>query len=781
MELKWKKYFFAFFIGGMLLLACTQKTQAKNLIVVLDPGHDSVHAGARGNNLREEYLNLRIALACKQELELYEGVSVFMIREGEVCPYGGSAVGDSVKCNVKRVEFAKSVGADVYVSLHNNSSSSTSAHGVGVYYPTTNYNAYCGNQGSVLADSILAQLAPIGLYNRGKTVRYSEDNSRYPDGSLADYYAIIKRNKLNGIPAVIVEHAFVSNYNDATQFLGSEDKLQRLGALDAVGIANCYGLQKKIDFSHAVISAYESNGKKVFRMQAANIRGTSNLRFAVWSEAGGQDDLAWYFASQDAYGNWVADVAVANHRTAGKYIVHAYVNQDTFIGETSFQIGAPSAESSFISAKDDQKGVFELSILGAHSDVEIDKVDVAIWKKADMSDLRWLASKKTGEGNYSLTAGIEQLGYEYGDFYVRAYVRDVNGISSCVFNDMVQLVLSEPQLSVKETSVSTVYEVQAENVSYGAGLEVVELQVQQDSEEGTAAVYKALKEEDGRWKGYVVLPRSGEADSYLVQVYAVLKNSQKVFLGDLYLQVPNARQDISAVQEPDGSYLWKGTDVWVNGDTLPEKSLLKLNPYSDYAALSHLLEEDDKNLYGDFIAYDLAFEEEASSPASGDAVDAVTPNAVTVDVVTADAVTAESVQAQTATVTMVIPEHMRDKELVVLQIERRQAVQATPAAVSGEPLEMSFIMSENKETLSFTAVPEGTFVLAERQLRKKGDANENGKVELKDAQMALRYVLHLTQLSERAQKYCDVDGDEKITLHDVKIILRAALGIIIIS
>lgn len=785
----WKKYLFSMVAGCILFFVCTGKAQAQNLVVVLDPGHDNVHTGAHGNNLREEYLNLRIALACKMELETYEGVTVHMIRSSEVCPYGGSGIGNSVQCNIRRVEFAKNVGANVYVSLHNNSSVNASAHGVGVYYPTTNYNAYCGEQGSKLADAILGQLVLTGLHNRGKEVRYSGDGSLYPDGSLADYYAVIKRNKLNGIPAVIVEHAFVSNYQDANSFLGSEDKLWALGVLDATGIANCYGLTKGVDYSKAVISASEHDGKKVFRLKAANIKGGRNVRFAVWSDAGGQDDLKWYPASQDANGNWFADVTVANHKTAGNYTVDAYAEDSRFIGETFFQVGAPSAQSVSVTSRDSQKGTFNITVLGAKSDVEVSRVEMAVWKKPDMSDLKWISAQKVGEGNYVMTAGINNLDYEYGAFHVHTYVRDVNGIAACVGEDTVELSPSEPQLAVTGGAASAVYEVQAQNVPYGAGLQNVEVHVWAGSQSAAMTVYQAGKMEDESWKAYVIPAKSGEAEQYSAQVYGVLKNNKKVLLGVVTWQVPNGREEISALQQADGRYLWNGTNVRVGAEKLPQKSLLKVNPYCDYEAVRIGLEKDTDFLYKDFIAYNLTFEEatqDAVVPVPDNPAGAVTQDAVvpaTQDAVTpvtedaVSAVTQDAVQLQTAEITMVIPEFMREKDLAVFQIENTQATPAAADVLQALP----FVLAENGETLTFTAKPEGTFVLVWREAHKKGDADGDGKLQLKDAQIVLKCSLNLLPITDTVQKFCDMDADGKITLSDAKIILRAVLGLILIS
>ena len=54
----------------------------------------------------------------------------------------------------ERVQIAKGYGADVLVSLHNNSSTSSSAHGAEVWYPHENYNQAVGQQGEKLAQNI---------------------------------------------------------------------------------------------------------------------------------------------------------------------------------------------------------------------------------------------------------------------------------------------------------------------------------------------------------------------------------------------------------------------------------------------------------------------------------------------------------------------------------------------------------------------------------------------------------------------------------------------------
>ena len=220
----------------------------KKMVIVLDPGHDNVHAGARGNGCKEEELTLKIAQYCKTELQRYSGLTIYMTRTTNNCANGGYAVSAS-ECNARRVAYGASKKADVYVSFHLNSSTSTSPRGVGVYYPNSSYRPNIGEEGKGLASDIYKQLSALGLqtWAGGILIRNSEDNTLYPDGSLADYLAIIRRNKEAGIPAVLIEHAFLSNAADVNEFLNSNEKLKKLGIADAQGIAGFYGLVLKGD------------------------------------------------------------------------------------------------------------------------------------------------------------------------------------------------------------------------------------------------------------------------------------------------------------------------------------------------------------------------------------------------------------------------------------------------------------------------------------------------------------------------------------------------------
>ena len=216
----------------------------ENVVVALDPGHDSTHTGAGANGVREEVLTLKIAQYCKEELEKYANVSVYMTRTTAACPYpsnknSGGDISD-------RVYAAAKAGASIFVSFHLNSSTSTSAKGAEVIVPNDSWKPEVAQQGKELANDIMDELTAIGLQKRSI---YSKDTTladeKYPDGSKSDYFSVQIAAKENNIPGIIVEHAFVTNTGDVNTYLNNEAGLKKLGVADATGIAKYLGVSKE--------------------------------------------------------------------------------------------------------------------------------------------------------------------------------------------------------------------------------------------------------------------------------------------------------------------------------------------------------------------------------------------------------------------------------------------------------------------------------------------------------------------------------------------------------
>ena len=300
-----------------------------NIVVVLDPGHDASHGGTSGNGVSEAEVNFKIAQYCKEELEQYNGVTVYMTRDSMNCPYGGNSVKAAV-CNEQRVEYAKNVGANVYVSLHNNSvdpkkTEPSSAFGVEIYYPNQNYNPSLSQEGGALASQILSQLTALGLHDRGTKVRSCQDcvpEYQYADGSQADYYAVIRNCKKAGILAIIVEHAFITNQSDVNNFLSTDEKLKSLGVADAIGIAQYYGLKKEtpVDYSAVFDAAYYANRYPDLKAAFGNDESALLQHFIQYGMAEGRQGSSQFDVY--SYKNLYPDLRAAFGNNLKSYYMH---------------------------------------------------------------------------------------------------------------------------------------------------------------------------------------------------------------------------------------------------------------------------------------------------------------------------------------------------------------------------------------------------------------------------------------------------------------------------
>ena len=255
------------------------QTQSSNIVVALDPGHDSTHVGASANGVREEVLTLKIAQYCKAELEEYAGVSVYMTRTTADCPHPGGSSAHDID---QRVADAAAAGASVYVSFHLNSSLSSAAKGAEIIIPNTNWKPQVGNDGKKLATLIESELVGLGLEERKIYSKNTTVNERYEDGSLSDYFTVQISAKEHGIPGIIVEHAFVTNTSDVNNFLNNEAGLKKLGVADATGIAKYFGLSKGQWYVNSQGWWY-ANGSSYVRNQ--------------WAKIGGN----WYYFDSDGY------------------------------------------------------------------------------------------------------------------------------------------------------------------------------------------------------------------------------------------------------------------------------------------------------------------------------------------------------------------------------------------------------------------------------------------------------------------------------------------------
>lgn len=228
--------------AGILLpaagIASTESPPSQTIF--LDPGHGgndsgAVRVAANGRvELREKEVNLKIALKTAELLREH-GYEVVLSRdsderEGEDRDVNGDGRISSRDSLQAVVDAANAAGADLFISLHSNSSWDATASGVEVYYcadrPFSDDNRRLAD---LVQANLLQALADIGYNTVDRGVK--EDGVLYQWrgrhghlfvlGPVRTWGRRMVHPRATEMPGVLAEALFVSNRRDAA-ILGSE-------------------------------------------------------------------------------------------------------------------------------------------------------------------------------------------------------------------------------------------------------------------------------------------------------------------------------------------------------------------------------------------------------------------------------------------------------------------------------------------------------------------------------------------------------------------------------
>ena len=170
------------------------------MVVVIDPGHGGKDSGAVGlKKVFEKQLVLDISYRMKNLLESH-GFKVVMTRSGDQYP----SLDD-------RVDLARKVKADLFLSIHADGAASSAAHGVETFITTaagfdsSNHYGKGGDRSSVLNNRYDAANAMLGYAVQSNLLKMSGRSDR---GVRRARFAVIKKAPC---PAALVECGFLTN------------------------------------------------------------------------------------------------------------------------------------------------------------------------------------------------------------------------------------------------------------------------------------------------------------------------------------------------------------------------------------------------------------------------------------------------------------------------------------------------------------------------------------------------------------------------------------------
>lgn len=180
---------------GYIAMTIAKPDEIYDKIIILDAGHGGKDPGALQGTILEKDINFKIVCTYLKNFFENSDIKVYYTRET-----------DTYISLSERADLAAEVGADLFISLHMNTFTSSSAKGTQVYYSSANNKKLSsGFSSSVLAKKLVNKISTaIGTKNRG----CSDEN----------YYV----TKYNSVPAVLIELGFMTNKSDLAKLTSSD-------------------------------------------------------------------------------------------------------------------------------------------------------------------------------------------------------------------------------------------------------------------------------------------------------------------------------------------------------------------------------------------------------------------------------------------------------------------------------------------------------------------------------------------------------------------------------
>lgn len=181
-----------FFLVTLCLPKVTATVNNLNLlgkIIILDAGHGGKDEGASSGLIKESKFNLIITKKLEKEL-ISRGATVYLTRQ-EDNDLSTTTVNRKRNDLYNRAKYINEISPNMYISIHLNSSPSSTWRGLQVFYTENN------KENKVIAETITNHLKE----NISNVREIKKDNTYY-------MYKHIKS------PGVLVEAGFISNPND---------------------------------------------------------------------------------------------------------------------------------------------------------------------------------------------------------------------------------------------------------------------------------------------------------------------------------------------------------------------------------------------------------------------------------------------------------------------------------------------------------------------------------------------------------------------------------------
>lgn len=342
------------------------------------------------------------------------------------------------------------------------------------------------------------------------------------------YYADVKLKNHQYNEGTYSIHAYVTDENGIQSFVG--------------------GIEKSVSKTAGNYSAEEKDDSWKMTLSDASVPGgIKSIKYAVWSEKNGQDDIVWY-ESEKKGGSYTAEVKLKNHKSLGTYIVHVYAENKAgkmiILQANTFSVQSPKAGNVEITSKDINKGTFTVKVSGITNSSAVREVLVPVWCAADQSDIKWYTASRQSDGSYEAEVNIKNHKYHAGTYTAHIYFKDITGDMNFEGSTSCEMLFKAGDLSVKDTDgTQKRYQASIKNAEIPGGAKEICFAVWSETGGQDDIVWYTAKNGTAN----IEIKNHKTAGKYNVHAYAVAPNGDMIFLKGTTFNV-DAMPGASSVQ-----------------------------------------------------------------------------------------------------------------------------------------------------------------------------------------------------------------------------------------
>ena len=324
-----------------------------------------------------------------------------------------------------------------------------------------------------------------------------------------------------------VTHKFTSYVTSTDNCVGAEVK-----------IAHCdygCGTVDKSDWTggdHTVTAVQDGSVLSVKMTDVAS-HGHTKVKFAVWSEENGQDDLVWYDAVKQTNGTWEYSVDLTKHNSTGVYQIHAYActgDSDTLrmAGHTTIQVTKIVDVKTPTVAAEVSSDFTTMQITVKNAET-YDQVLLPVWSEVNgQDDLVWYNAEKQANGSWTYMVNLAEHN-SVGRYQIHVYGKK-NGNQELIAHTAVNVAqLPAKKVPTVTAEVSSDFTTMQITVKNAETYEQVYLPVWSEvNGQDDLVWYNAEKQADGSWTYTVNLAEHNSVGRYQIHVYGKKDGNQEL-------------------------------------------------------------------------------------------------------------------------------------------------------------------------------------------------------------------------------------------------------------